>query len=98
MKKILLFLLLVLIPSVFCYWFTESTKDYYDGKYNAAITTLNEAFKFKNASGKIDGIYFTDNGYFVTTKGKSSEEIYSIEIHEACHDLVYKQRVHFCHE
>jgi len=44
----------------------------------------------------VGGVYYEGKAYCIWVEGKSTEEIYILEVHEQCHDLVYRNYTHFC--
>ena len=45
----------------------------------------------------VGGAYYEGRAYCIWVKGNTPEEIYASEVHEQCHDLIYHDYEHFCH-
>lgn len=53
---------------------------------------------YLNSSSFLNGVYYHNKYYCVWTKDRSNPSINRTDYHETCHDLVYNDYEHFCHE
>lgn len=66
-------------------------------QYDASLEALNISNSYnENQTNLIVGRSYGKKFYFVLTQGRNSSEIADTDDHELCHQLINRNKVHFC--